>query len=268
MVALRRGKRGELAEDLNCWLKRTVCDLGLKIPPPPVLLGRVDGFAGYYRWGSGLFGFWDEIIVDEEYVAEVGDHSVLSLVVHEALHGWQYHHGTPPSNNLVRFYNHHNAEYIDKARSLGLIVDCSGCTSCEAGHTPFLSLLREHGVHVPRRLRVRDRSREQSVPVKTAGSKSRPVLTNDTLLAINEILASAGFKPLQLPDQPRTPPPKLSLSSIENLLKSRTSLARSIDDLFRRCSAMPTGATKHWSSGATGKEAAGTVKPRQRTRLV
>jgi hypothetical protein len=43
---------------------------------------------------------------------------------------------------------HHNREFRQKARELGLIVDGRGVTGY-AATSPFKSLLREHGVEVP-----------------------------------------------------------------------------------------------------------------------
>ena len=104
MAALRRGKRYELTEDLNQWAGRLIRRFRMKVSPPPVLLGRLDGPAGYYRCGSGFFGFWDEITLDERYVKEVGDHHVLLILNHEVLPAmiWSNVTAATTRNSLTR----------------------------------------------------------------------------------------------------------------------------------------------------------------------
>lgn len=67
---------------------------------------------------------------------------VLGTLLHELLHGWQQANGKPGRSN------YHNAQYRQKAQSLGLLVDEKGHTNYEP-ESPFTQLLREYGVDLP-----------------------------------------------------------------------------------------------------------------------
>lgn len=105
---------------------------------------------GWFRPGHNEFGVRGEIAV--AVPAIIGDHleaagldlgDTIGTVLHEQLHLDQALHGAPSP------HNHHNAEFRNKARRFGLIVDYRGHQTYQPGG-PFLELLRQHGIPWPR----------------------------------------------------------------------------------------------------------------------
>src|SRR5262249_459491 len=98
---------------------------------------------GYFRPGHNWYGFKPEILLKECSVMERIENNefwkVIGTELHELLHAWQDKHGTPGRNN------YHNAEFRDKARELGLIVDARGYTEFDPDG-PFCRLIRKYGV--------------------------------------------------------------------------------------------------------------------------
>lgn len=98
---------------------------------------------GYFRPGHNWYGFTREILLNERHVLasiQGGEFwQVLGTQLHELLHAWQDKHGVPGRNN------YHNAEFRQKAKQLGLIVDHRGYTEFEPDG-PFFRLIEKHGV--------------------------------------------------------------------------------------------------------------------------
>jgi hypothetical protein len=142
VTAIRNG-RDEVT--LNWWLRRLIGHFGLGVSAPPLFIRRLNGCDGAYCWPR------EQIELNERHVAEDDYVNVVSTVLHEGLHCWETHHDHPPIDSMIWY---HTLEFRRKARSAGLIVDSDGHTSCLPGRTPFLDLLRAHGVcpggpHVP-----------------------------------------------------------------------------------------------------------------------
>lgn len=101
---------------------------------------------GQFCFTNG-FGLRLEILIADEHVrAASGDRGwidVLATLLHEQLHAFQHLHGRPGRPP------YHNRDFVRRAAELGLIVDKYGGQQLDSGATPFLSVLRRHGVSVP-----------------------------------------------------------------------------------------------------------------------
>lgn len=132
--------------DLHAWGDRFVVEFKLNIGPPALMVERLRSHLGHYRPGRNAFGLRDEIAIHDEHLAASPYWRVLGTLLHECLHSWQEHNGTPPASTA---WNYHNREFRDKAKSLGLIVDKYGHTAYAPGDTPFFLVLSKYGISQP-----------------------------------------------------------------------------------------------------------------------
>ena len=141
-------------EDLHLWVERMNLEFRLEIDGVPALqIERLGRYFGHYRRGRNGFGLRDEIAIDDEHVRSDPYWCVLGTLCHELLHCWQDRCGQRRPSKGSR--NYHNREFREKAAYLGLVVDQRGNTEYSAGDTPFLNLLRKHGIE----------SRDSSEPI-------------------------------------------------------------------------------------------------------
>lgn len=97
---------------------------------------------GHFRYGHNGFGLEGEIAINRRYLDRKEFWQVLGTLLHEMLHAWQQAHGKPGK------WSYHNVQFRKKALEYGLVVDQRGVTDYEP-KSPFMDLLRKHGVHVP-----------------------------------------------------------------------------------------------------------------------
>lgn len=97
---------------------------------------------GHFREGHNGFGLKGEIAINELYLTTRPTWQILGTLLHECLHAWQDVHGKPSR------HNHHNVEFRRKAAALGLLIDRRGVTDYLL-ESPFMDLLKQHGVEVP-----------------------------------------------------------------------------------------------------------------------
>jgi hypothetical protein len=136
-----------LAADLHTWAERMILCFKIQSDAIPALLvERLRRRQGHYRSGRNGFGIIDEIAIDQNHVQSDPYWEVLGTLAHEIIHFWQEHNGQPSAPNRR---NYHNRQYREKARELGLLVDLCGHTQYVQGESPFLTLLKTHGVKVP-----------------------------------------------------------------------------------------------------------------------
>ena len=98
---------------------------------------------GTHRRGHNGFGLLNEVTLSIEHVHRDELWDVLGSLLHELLHVWQSENGTPG-----RRKNEHNAEFRNKARECGLIVNEKGQQTYSA-HSPFMAILKAFKVTVP-----------------------------------------------------------------------------------------------------------------------
>lgn len=94
---------------------------------------------GHFRFGHNGFGLRHEIAINASYIQNRSFAGVLGTLLHELLHAWQQEHGTPSKPP------HHNAEFRQKAETLGLLIDRRGVTTY-APDSVFIGLLKEQGI--------------------------------------------------------------------------------------------------------------------------
>lgn len=139
-----------------------------KLHVPQITLGieplRVD-VGGHFRYGHNQFGLRGEIIINSLYL-HAPTWWVLGVLLHEELHGWQQTYGTVTHTRA----NYHNKEFRLKALSLGLVVDRFGFQEYWP-NSPFVNLLREHGIEVPDFGRTDD----DAAPSEKLGTENGPV---------------------------------------------------------------------------------------------
>jgi hypothetical protein len=131
------------AADLHGWGERMIIEFKLEIGIPCLLIEHLSRRYGHYRPKRNGFGLADEIGLDRSHVQHSPYWRVLGTLLHELLHSWQAHHGTPGCRN------YHNQEFQQKAWSLGLVIDSQGYTKYAAGDTPFFRLLKKFGIETP-----------------------------------------------------------------------------------------------------------------------
>ena len=121
---------------------------------------------GKYLRGHNGLGLRTEILIDRTHIEtciQAGQFwQVLGTLLHEALHCHQELYGRPGKSN------YHNKEFRRRAADYGLIVASNGVTRFDTGDTPFLSILREHGVAVE--------TPEREVPLAATAEKKAPKL--------------------------------------------------------------------------------------------
>ena len=135
-----------LLVELHTWAERFCVRFKLQTPVPAIVVTRLRGRFGHFRPSRNSLGLNFEIAIDEGHAVSEQFWKPLGTLLHELLHLWQHLHGTPPSGSSC---NYHNAQYRQKASSLGLIVDRRGYTCYVPEHSPFFDLLNEHGITAP-----------------------------------------------------------------------------------------------------------------------
>lgn len=137
----------ELTADMHNWAERIIFVFKLQTGIPALMMERLRRTRlGHYRPGRNAFGLRDEVAIDQNHARTGPYWQVIGSLLHELIHAWQEHNGTPPS---PKSHNYHNQEYREKAAALGLIVDQRGYTQYAPGETPFFNLLRKYGTEVP-----------------------------------------------------------------------------------------------------------------------
>lgn len=95
------------------------------LPPCLITVQRHSGSYGYFsgqRFASTADpgDITDEIALNPQHFATRTPEAVLSTLVHEMVHLWQHHYGTPPR------HPYHNREWAQKMRSVGLLPTDTG----------------------------------------------------------------------------------------------------------------------------------------------
>lgn len=131
----------ELVTFLHTWFERFNTEFKLEIAEFALRLDYLHASCyGHFRYGHNGFGLKGEIALNRLYL--VGNRplcGILGTLLHEMLHAWQQEYGKPGKGN------YHNAEFRNKARGLGLIIDADGVTSY-ATDSPFKELLASYGI--------------------------------------------------------------------------------------------------------------------------
>jgi hypothetical protein len=132
--------RGLVAE-LQRWREVLIAEFKLDVPFVALAVDRLRyDCLGHFRPGHNGFGLRGEIALNALHLRRE-PWRIVGTLAHELVHAWQDLHGRPS-------HNHHNREFRDKAASFGLIVDRRGVT-CYPPDSPFMALLRRHGVDMP-----------------------------------------------------------------------------------------------------------------------
>ncbi len=138
----------DLLSSLHQWAEHFDAEFKLDALPVSICVDRLSTKTfGHFRIGHNGFGLQHEIAINSVYLATRPFAGLLGTLLHELLHAWQQEHGTPSAPP------HHNAEFRQKAETLGLIIDRRGVTTY-AQESAFTRLLTAHGVgtdglHVP-----------------------------------------------------------------------------------------------------------------------
>jgi hypothetical protein len=134
----------DLVTALQEWAERFIVEFRLDIAELAVCVDRLPvSRLGHFRIGHNGFGLKGEIAINVRYLTDRESFwRVLGTLLHELLHAWQHTHGKASTQC------HHNREFRDKARELGLVVDGKGVTSF-AADSRFKELLRRNGITVP-----------------------------------------------------------------------------------------------------------------------
>lgn len=131
------------------WIDIFNFDLNLKIGSPALMIGRLRGRCGHFRFGHNSFGLKNEIAIDIRHLS-AGLESrtawidVLDTLCHECLHYWEYLHAGKKTGG-----RYHTQVFRNKAESVGLLVDQNGISLGVEFNSPFTDLLKKHGVAVP-----------------------------------------------------------------------------------------------------------------------
>ena len=95
------------------------------LPPCLITMQRRKGSYGYFS-GERFHNtanheeVTDEIALNPMHFATRTPEQVLSTLVHEMVHLWQHHYGTPPRKS------YHDKEWAAKMREVGLIPTATG----------------------------------------------------------------------------------------------------------------------------------------------
>jgi len=153
-----------LVADLHTWAARFCGEFKLQTPVPALAVERLRrDVLGHFRPGRNGWGLKWEVVIDKNHATSSEYWQVLGTLLHEQLHIWQDALGTQPSRSN---HNYHNRQMRSKAASLGLIVDRWGHTRFAPDHSPFLEILKKHGVKVPALPPVED----QEAPAQHLGT--------------------------------------------------------------------------------------------------
>ncbi|MGE0827646.1 MAG: SprT-like domain-containing protein [Candidatus Binatia bacterium] len=96
---------------------------GGQLPPCLITLQRKNRTYGYFcgdRWAHHAGTIRDEIALNPVHFRTRGVEAVLSTLVHEMVHLWQFHCGMPSRNG------YHNREWAEKMGRVGLIPSDTG----------------------------------------------------------------------------------------------------------------------------------------------
>lgn len=114
-----------------------------QLPPCLITFQRKNQTRGYFsheRFEHGDDGACtDEIALNPSHFRERGTKEVLSTLVHEMVHLWQYHFGKPGRGG------YHNREWADKMEELGLIPSDSGAPGGKRTGTRVTHYIAEGG---------------------------------------------------------------------------------------------------------------------------
>ena len=81
---------------------------------------RVMGYASFGRWVDADEKYIDELAINPEYFAKYPLIEICQTLVHEMVHIWQTHRGTPGRRG------YHNTEWANKMESIGLMPSSTG----------------------------------------------------------------------------------------------------------------------------------------------
>lgn len=83
---------------------------------------RTAGYFSAQRWGrmDGAEDHTDEIAINPLLFKSLGIQEAMQTLVHEMVHSWQHHHGTPSRAG------YHNKEWADKMEAVGLTPSSTG----------------------------------------------------------------------------------------------------------------------------------------------
>jgi hypothetical protein len=128
-----------LAARLHEWAQLLNRAFALNIDTPVLQLQRVQGRSrGSYRPGRNALGLVHQITFNAHY-GDAAPAVQIAALLCEVLHEWQSLHGTPGR------WHHHNRQFWDKARGLGVEFDRYG-RFVRVSPGPFTNLLEQHGV--------------------------------------------------------------------------------------------------------------------------
>lgn len=130
----------ERARELHEWADRFNEMLNLKLPTPAIAIANLRrGRLGQYRRGRNDLGIRHEVIIGEDHLLNSSYAQVLATLVHELYHEWQELRGRPSRGN------HHNLEFRERIKHIGIIVDGRGANlGYQRG--PFTSILESQGI--------------------------------------------------------------------------------------------------------------------------
>ena len=124
------------------WADKFNVEFKLDVPEVVLSIDRLPRTRyGQFRCGHNGLGLRGEITLNSKYMSRE-PWETLGTLLHEMVHGWQQTHG------VMSARNHHNVEFRQKAKELGLVIDRRGVTSY-AAQSQFKNLLRQNGVEVP-----------------------------------------------------------------------------------------------------------------------
>jgi len=93
------------------------------LPPCLITMQRKNRTYGYFcgdRWANHAGTVRDEIAMNPVHFVSRSVEEVLSTLVHEMVHLWQHHGGTPSRSG------YHNGEWADKMEAVGLVPTDTG----------------------------------------------------------------------------------------------------------------------------------------------
>ncbi len=139
-----------LAESLHVWAERFALEFKLNCAGVPAL--RLDSLRstcyGHFRLGRNGFGLLNEIAINDRHInGDAVDFEICGTLLHELLHSEQQ--SLDLEGKTAKNGNYHNAAFIQRARSFGLIVDHWGHQEYSPPPTLFSELLTKYGIEVP-----------------------------------------------------------------------------------------------------------------------
>lgn len=81
---------------------------------------RVMGYASFERWVDAQEKYFDELAINPEYFAQYPLIEICQTLVHEMVHIWQTHRGTPGRRG------YHNTQWANKMEAVGLMPSSTG----------------------------------------------------------------------------------------------------------------------------------------------